>query len=314
MAFYIFFPDLLGATLGSIGALVIIFVHFKFRDLRTFYRKLIFILSIYDLITALVYTLPGHYVHAICVFQPIVISFFIPTAAYWAAVISIITSLKITKNISEETLDKLQKIAHLILWLISGTIAIIFAVFSTPQPHARIYWCWVKEIYLTKLLYFVWWAYLLISLLFYIYTIIKIRKVFQEVAHLKNFLLKKQTRKNLRTQLRMSMIPLVYILIVIPTSVKRGKEMFEKDTKDIPFLDFLQALFLSTQGFFDCLIFVIGVRRVRQRLFSLCSSKPSKEDDESQPLVWVAEEDDENKNESLESEDDLGLQEVQTNK
>ncbi|KAJ5066526.1 g protein-coupled receptor [Anaeramoeba ignava] len=271
MSFQIFFPDLVGAFLGVLGSIIIIFVHFKFPELRTFYRKLVFVLSIYDLFSALVYTLPGHYVHGICVFQPAIIACFVPMTGYWNAAISIITTLKITRNVSDQILN-------------------------------RTYWCWVKEIYLTELHYFVWWSFLFISLIFYFYTVFKIRVVFQEISRLQNFVVKEQSQKNLETQIRMSLIPIVYILIIIPTSVKRGREMFQKNPKDYPALDFLQALFLSTQGFFDCIIFVFTVKKVRTRLFSLFSKSDSIAVIEREPLIQVM-------NESYDAHDKLGSDE-----
>ncbi|KAJ5075781.1 g protein-coupled receptor [Anaeramoeba ignava] len=261
---------LIGSSLGTVGSAIIIFVHFKFPEFRTFYRKLVFILSVYDLITAMIYLFPGRYNRFICKVQPIFISFFITTAAFWNGVISIITFLKVIKNTSKDNLDKFQKISHVVLWVISSTMAIIFIVFYDPEYHGATYWYFISI-----LLYSVWWAYLLISLIFYITTVIKIRLIFREISQIRNHILQKKLRKNMKVQLRMTMIPIIYILIIFPTSFKRARQMADKNATNWPVLDIFQSFLISTQGFFDVILFVFFVKRVRIKLFGLfsCSKK-----------------------------------------
>ncbi|KAJ5075783.1 g protein-coupled receptor [Anaeramoeba ignava] len=268
--------DLLGVSLGIFGSSTIIFVHFKFPELRTFYRKLVFILSVYDLITALIYSLPGYYNHFICKIQPIFIIFFVATAAFWNAVISIITFFTVIKRTPVKTLDKFQKICHIILLVISSTMAIILIIFYHPEYNGDSYWCWVKEIKITIMIYSVWWSYALISVLFYITTVIKIRKIFRDISTIRDHDLRKKQRKEAKIQLRMTMIPIIYILVIFPTSFKRARQMANQNAKPWFVLDMFQAFFLSTQGFWDSILFVFLIKRVRVKLFALCSCSKQK--------------------------------------
>ncbi|KAJ5075782.1 hypothetical protein M0811_06644 [Anaeramoeba ignava] len=171
------------------------------------------------------------------------------------------------------------KISHIQFYgFISSTNGYYFYCFYDPEYHGatKSYWCWVKEIKITIMIYSVWWSYALISVLFYITTVIKIRKIFRDISTIRDHDLRKKQRKEAKIQLRMTMIPIIYILVIFPTSFKRARQMANQNAKPWFVLDMFQAFFLSTQGFWDSILFVFLIKRVRVKLFALCSCSKQK--------------------------------------
>eukprot|EP01156_Anaeramoeba_ignava_P017392 Anaeramoba_ignava/a7057_4.p1 GENE.a7057_4~~a7057_4.p1 ORF type:complete len:179 (-),score=30.61 a7057_4:116-652(-) len=127
---------IIGASLGTTGALIILIIYFRFKEWKNFYRKLIFILSIYDFVHSLSFLLPGHSNKIICRIQGELIAGFGSTCQFWSAAISFLSYLKVVKGFNEKKLNKIQKLFHLLMWLIVVFFASFVAFFPNPT-YAR---------------------------------------------------------------------------------------------------------------------------------------------------------------------------------
>ncbi|KAJ5080298.1 g protein-coupled receptor [Anaeramoeba ignava] len=266
-------PAIIGGTLGLFGSLVIMIVHIAYPSIRNFFRKLIFILSIYDLLLSIGFLINGPSNHILCRIQTVWGSVLMTATPSWTATISFITYLKIVKSVSDSKVDYIQRWLHFFTIFISLVICIIWIIFSRPEVKEA-YWCFEKEANLLFGIYCIWWFFLLVILIFYILCLIKIRQAYKAIMKIASQMEKLRKKEKLKIQLRMTLIPIVYILTSIPSSIKRARDYFQPNASDLKILDVLQALFLPSQGIFDCFIFVFFVRIVRKKiidsLFKCC--------------------------------------------
>ncbi|KAJ5080061.1 hypothetical protein M0811_14210 [Anaeramoeba ignava] len=142
---------IIGASLGLIGALLIIIIFLYFKSTKIFYRKLVFILSIYDLFQSLSFLLPGNSDQNLCKIQYYFLAIFTTTSQFWSASISVISYLKVVKQIDDKKLNKIQKWSHLIM-LIPIIVLIIIAAYAHDYDDSKTYWCAsTTQIYLIRL-------------------------------------------------------------------------------------------------------------------------------------------------------------------
>ncbi|KAJ5078467.1 g protein-coupled receptor [Anaeramoeba ignava] len=279
-----------GASSGMIGSLLIIIIYLYFKKLRVLYRKLVFILSIYDFLQALSYLLPGQKSKLICYIQFYMLSCFVSAPQFWSASISILSYLKVVKGFSDLKLNKIQNWFHLLMWIKTFS-TIWMAIFATKPIQSKAYWCYSDNGKVTFVVYFFLWLYAIICLVFYILIMFRLRKIFKIVSRFDPFQRKNHLNK-VWIQLRMSLIPLVYFIIIIPATIRRIREMLHYE-KDIPTLDILHSLLITSQGFWDFWIFVIFDPQIRSKIRYCCSEysrfrvtfNPEKDDDQQSPFT-----------------------------
>ncbi|KAJ5078472.1 g protein-coupled receptor [Anaeramoeba ignava] len=255
---------LIGSILAILGALCIIIIYLYFKETKIFYRKLIFVLSVYDLLQSLTFVLPGQKGSGICRTQFTLVALFATTSQYWSAAISILSYLKVVKSFHEKFLHKLYIFFHIFMWV---TVTPLFILsFFLPNPNkSGTYWCIsTSEKYLIPLYAFNWF-YLLVCLVFCILIFIRLKKFYQQ--NIKGNYNKRISQLNkFWIELRMSFVPLIYIIIFIPTSFRRIRNLAYPNASEITFIDVLQGLLSISQGFWDFLIFVIFDPEIRTKL------------------------------------------------
>ncbi|KAJ5078468.1 g protein-coupled receptor [Anaeramoeba ignava] len=265
---------IIGASLGTTGALIILIIYFRFKEWKNFYRKLIFILSIYDFVHSLSFLLPGHSNKIICRIQGELIAGFGSTCQFWSAAISFLSYLKVVKGFNEKKLNKIQKLFHLLMWLIVVFFASFVAFFPNPT-YARTYWCFCSHSSFIITFYIFVWTFLIICLISYILTLIRLRKIVKFILN-KNPSSKKSEMNQIWVEIRMSFIPLIYILIFIPTTIRRIYDIHHSPDKSIPAIDIPRALLSSTHGFWDFLIFIVFDSEMRKKIYNKCSKNTQK--------------------------------------
>eukprot|EP01133_Synstelium_polycarpum_P019135 gene19135-22916_t len=118
------------SALGSLGALFIIITYVLFRDIRSFASKLIFYLSISDLMCAISYLPFGRSSRIACDLQGMGLLFFLTSSYFWTACISI--SLFLVFFTTQHDLNYLMKYYHYISWgfpLLATLVSLKFDVF-----------------------------------------------------------------------------------------------------------------------------------------------------------------------------------------
>ncbi|KAJ5078469.1 g protein-coupled receptor [Anaeramoeba ignava] len=268
--------SIIGASLGMIGALLIIIIYYKFKEFKNFYRNLIFILSVYDFFQSISYLLPGHSNKIVCRIQCEMLGAFALTSQFWSASISILSYLKIYRGIDEQKLNKIQKWFHLIMWLIVIGFIIFSAVLPTPN-NSKTYWCaTVEEVFLITFYSFLWF-FLITCLIFYILIVFRLRKTMKLILG-QYHTTKIRQMNEVWIEFRMSFIPLIYILIFIPATIRRIRSFVHSSASEIESINILQGLLSSSQGFWDFWIFVVFDPKIRKKLKIFCCRYKSEDE------------------------------------
>ncbi|KAJ5080055.1 g-protein coupled receptor 157 [Anaeramoeba ignava] len=252
---------IIGSSLGLIGALLIIIIFLYFKENKIFYRKLVFILSIYDLFQSLSYLLPGNSNENLCKIQYYFLAIFASTSQFWSASISLTSYLKIAKEFDDKKLNKIQKWLHLIMF-----IPIIVLVIIVGYSHDY------NKFKNLLILYSFNWTYIIICLIFYILTMIRLRKIIKFLSKEFSSTVKKSQMNQVWIQIRMSLIPLIQIILLIPATIRRLRNMINSSVPDITAVDILHSLLATSQGFWDFWIFIIFDSEMRNKL-KHCSSR-----------------------------------------
>ncbi|KAJ5080045.1 g protein-coupled receptor [Anaeramoeba ignava] len=265
---------LIGASLGIFGALMIIIIFLYFKEYKLFYRKLVFVLSIYDFFQSLSFLLPGSSNKIICDIQFYMIPIFGPTPSFWAATISVISYLKIVKEFNDKKLNKIYKWIHLSI-LIPMIILFIDAITSRDYKKSTDYLC-VSTTRISLIFAFSFiWIFIIACLIFYILSMIRLRKFIKLISEGYSSTKISQTNQ-IWIQIRMSLIPLIQIIFTIPVTIKRIREIINPSVSQILSLDILSSLLFCSQGFWDFWIFIIFDPEIRSKLKNCfcCSNYP----------------------------------------
>ncbi|KAJ5080046.1 g protein-coupled receptor [Anaeramoeba ignava] len=266
---------IIGASLGTFGALMIIIIFLNFKEYKIFYRKLVFVLSIYDFFQSISFFLPGNSNKIICDIQYYLIAIFATTPSFWAAAISLITYLKIVKEFNDKKLNKIYKWIHLSI-LIPIIIMFIDAITSQDYKKPKAYWCSSTTRISLIFGYSIVWIFIISCLIFYILTTIRLRKFIKLISEGYSSTKISQTNQ-IWIQIRMSLIPLIEIIVMIPLTIKRIREIINPSVSEINSLDILSSLLICSQGFWDFWIFIIFDPEIRSKLkINCCSSSYSK--------------------------------------
>ncbi|KAJ5080056.1 g-protein coupled receptor 157-like [Anaeramoeba ignava] len=256
---------IIGSSLGLIGALLIIIIFLYFKENKIFYRKLVFILSIYDFFQSITYLLPGNSDQNLCKIQYYLTAIFASTSQFWSAIIALTSYLKVVKEFNDKKLNKIQKWFHLIMF-IPIIVLIIISAYVHDYNNSKTYWCTSTNRAFLIILYGFTWIYIIICLIFYILTMIRLRKIIKFLTKEFSSTVKKSQMNQVWIQIRMSLIPLIQIIILIPGTIRRLRNIINPSAPDITAVDILHSLLVTSQGFWDFWIFIIFDSEMRNKL------------------------------------------------
>ncbi|EGG20709.1 cAMP receptor-like protein [Cavenderia fasciculata] len=129
------------SSLGCAGALFIIVSYLLFKDIRSFATKLIFYLSLSDLMSALSYLPFGRRSNVLCDMQGMGLLFFLTSSYFWTMCISISLFLVFFTNRYE--LNYLLRYYHYVCWgipLFSTSVSLIFGAYGRTGS-----WCFIAD-------------------------------------------------------------------------------------------------------------------------------------------------------------------------
>ncbi|KAJ3428843.1 g protein-coupled receptor [Anaeramoeba flamelloides] len=269
------------SILSLIGSLIIIVLNVRFPDYRkNFFRKLIFILSIYDAILSFLFLIPGNKNQGFCAFQGYAIVWLGSMPAYISLSISIITYLNVSKNWSVFRLKKISNKLHIVSAIVATILTCFTIGFAESVHFPFTNWCFIKGRFMLGAFYFLIWICTIASIVLYIMIVKQIRFVYKTIEQMTNLVDKRRKRDNLKVQMRMSTIPLSLVLTWLIASIRRSREIFFPDSNQNSTLNVLHSLTNPLQGFFDCVVFVAFSSYSRQKLKELvCCKEPQDSQD-----------------------------------
>ncbi|KAJ6238848.1 g protein-coupled receptor [Anaeramoeba flamelloides] len=259
------------SVLSLIGSLVIVILGVRFPDFRNnFFRKLVFVLSIYDALLSFLFIIPGSSGSGFCVFQGYALVWLAAMPPYFSLCIAVITYIHISKNWGVERLQKLMTKLHIISNILCLILTILSISLADSHKFPNSHWCFIEGRAILGVWYSFIWICTIVSCVLYVLIIHYIRKIYKTVQELTNIKDIKKQKENLKVQLRMSTIPLSLILTWTIASIRRAREIFSPDSEQNSTLNILHSLTNPMQGFYDCIVFVIlssySRRRVKQLL------------------------------------------------
>ncbi|KAJ5078683.1 g protein-coupled receptor [Anaeramoeba ignava] len=267
-----FYITMISSSFAIVGCLLIIATHLYFSELKKqFYRQLVFILSIYDLLLGIGCLFPGGSWDSICSGQGIYLTGISLAPPIWTACISILTWLRISRNVSGKKLRRISLFLNFFLWIVCLIFFFLASFFGDIKNTPPTHWCSPTSRTILTAVYVTYWLSLVVMMVFYFLLIDKIRK---ESKRLQEHQTTKSQEKR-SAQIRMSIIPISYFFLVIWSSIKRTREVAHPDCSEIEWLDIMQAIFDPLQGFIDCLIFVIFASKVRNKIPLMLRCKKS---------------------------------------
>ncbi|KAJ5078530.1 g protein-coupled receptor [Anaeramoeba ignava] len=273
----------ISASLGAFGALVIILLYLRVKSFRTFFRKSLCVLSVYDFIVSTGYIIPGSNLPKICRPQGLWVYTFGVAIPCWTMAISIIVYLRIVKSWSLKRLNKIYWFFHILISVI--LIVVFFAALAKANIKAQTTkWCWATEPNFKTLFYSFYWMALLICFTLYILTIKVIRKSYLNIKKLFPDQKNPKGARILKMQIRISSLGFCYLLVILWSTIKRTREIILGKPNKIRFLDIMQAIFSPSQGFLDFLIFVIFDSKVRKKIPQIFRCKHEKDKKEELKL------------------------------
>ncbi|KAJ5080053.1 g-protein coupled receptor 157-like [Anaeramoeba ignava] len=258
----------IGAGLGMIGSFSIIMIFLYLKEYRIFYRKLVFILSIYDLLQSISYFLPGNSGQVVCEIQYYLIVIFPEIVQFWTANISLISYLKIVKEFDDSRLNSIQKWFHFANF-IPIIALIIISVLNRDYDNSKTFWCApTSNVLIIVKNHFFQFS----KKNFYILTIIRMRKSFKLIT--KGYTERRKNQMNqVWIEFRMSLIPLIQIIVIIPGTIRRIRDMVNPSYSNIFALDIIHSLIACSQGFWDFLIFVVFDPDIKSKIKICCFSR-----------------------------------------
>jgi len=265
----IYFGNLAACCFCLVGSLFIILVFCLCRSLREFNYRLVFFMSISDLITAIAFTLPTykHDSEFMCYLQAILTNFSALSSVLWTWVIGYVLYRNYIKEVSSE-----KKEIWFILLCYGVPIVFTFLPFTTHSYGRSEGWCWIsigdqeinynfdeneKEFHFGNL-----WR----LVCYYIPLWIVI--VYNSVVYYKLVKSIKEELRSVTDQIdssgvlkKLMLYPLILILCQTPVTIYRVLAFFITN-KEITLLAIISGILAIMNGFFNAIIygFTPGVR------------------------------------------------------
>ena len=246
-------------SISALGSIFIITAYLYFKSIRSFSFKLVFFMSISDLVHSVSLMLPPEGLS--CKFQGFLLQFSTVSSILWS--FNIAYSLYITAINQERNPSKHQTKFLLLAYLFPFLLA--FIPLFTDSYNNAIGWCWIKKDFITDLaerilcLYLIVWAVIVFNLTVYYKIIARIRKEFQNV-------IENQAENNAVIK-RLSLYPLILIACYLPITLKRTMEIGGQRILPFWFLC-LSAFGVSVLGFANAMVYGLS-RPVREEIKGL---------------------------------------------
>ena len=254
---------LIGNSFSFVGSLFIIIAYLWFKPLRSFTFKLVFHMSIADFLHSISLMLPPQSIW--CELQAFLLQASAISSILWSSVIAytLYDAVILEKNTTSNNQVKIYLLAYIFPFL----IAFIPAALQAYQYASG--WCWIKSDFTITLVlrfsifYAILWTVMLFNVLIYIKIIKKIYLDYKDILEYRS-----QNRILMR---RLSMYPIILVIMYIPISIVRISEIF--NGQPMPFwLICVAAAGISLTGFANAIVYGF-TGPVKNALRTLCSNE-----------------------------------------
>ncbi|KAJ3445392.1 g protein-coupled receptor [Anaeramoeba flamelloides] len=276
----IFWLATTSASITLVCCFLIFSLHIRFKSYRShFFRHLILILTIYDLFHVITFFIPISKGSSLCKIQGHYLSIVGLVAPNFSIVISILTYLRIKYKTTDLNLKKYYYYGNTISLFVPVVFGLVAGFFSEVKQTPNTNWCFIStKSWLIAYYSFLWFD-IFLSIVFYIIIIYNITKEIRAKKKLYGYdklnKSEKENREELKLQVRMSIIPLVLIISLTFSSIKRIRVIINPNCQSLFWLDVMQSITNPSQGFLNCLVFVFLNDYSRQKLreLFLCKKK-----------------------------------------
>ncbi|KAJ6254850.1 g protein-coupled receptor [Anaeramoeba flamelloides] len=270
------------ALVSVLGCLLIVAIYLRYPSYRNnFYRKLVFVLSIYDIL----YSITLFWAHGsnkqLCVFQSVSITFTGLLQPNFSAIISLLIWYNSLASKTEKKLKLYYKVLHLICIVVAVIFTVLVFCFDKMTESPNTNWCFLSKGGWLETYYIILWIDVVISIAFYIKFAINVSQIQKRTKENNGELWGSHSGgiyyQEMKMQLRMVVIPLSLLLSNIFASIKRTREFATDNPKPIFWLDLMQAITNPSQGLFDCIVFIFFDKYSRNKLKGLFKCKGDSE-------------------------------------
>ncbi|EGC34657.1 hypothetical protein DICPUDRAFT_34601 [Dictyostelium purpureum] len=254
----------ISSGMGCAGALFIIITFILFKDVRSFATKLIFFLSLSDLMSAISYLPFGRRNTVMCNLQGMGLVFFLSSSYFWTMCISI--SLFVVFFTSRYELNHWLKYFHMVCWGIPFITALVSLLFHAYGRTAS--WCFLYDpTSVFRLLYYVpLIAVFFINLLVFV-------AIRWKISQHSNSLVSK-------VNIIVSFYLIAFTLSQLPTIINSFQNFSKPNDPQFSLYAF-QLLLQPLQGFLNCIVYGINEGFTKHYIYffekHICRCRKSRE-------------------------------------
>ncbi len=251
----------ISAGLSVVGCLFIIVTNLRWSDLRSHFSamRMVFLLSIADLITSIAYLFDPVAGTPLCVAQGLALQFGHMAAWGWSCCFAFSLYRHVLYRSSNEELQAYEPIYHALCWsAAASTTVVVFAsdVITDLGP-----WCWINQRY-NYLRFIIFYGPLIAAMLFSCVAFVLIRKGFAPA------------KLGSAVQRRITYYLPVFVLSMVWGLANRVQNWAAPNHPVYPLM-LLHAIFNPLQGFLNVLVFGATLPVLRERYTSMLSRAPA---------------------------------------
>ncbi|KAJ6254091.1 g protein-coupled receptor [Anaeramoeba flamelloides] len=267
------------ALISLIGSILIFSLNARFKEYRqNFFRRLIFHLSVYDILQTFIFLFPFKHSGISCSVQGYYLVFNAHMPPHFSSIISYLTWLSLARNEPLFVLKRRYKYLHVFSFVLTAVTTIVIGTQGKFQGDPVTEWCFISDDKWILIFYIFLWIDILISMTFYFLIIKKIHDATKIIRATLSLDIKERRTSDLRIQIQLSLIPLILLITLFFPSYRRIRQFIQPESKGkyIKWLNICHHLFNPLQGFLDFVVFVLCSKYSRQKLKEMLTCKTKK--------------------------------------
>ncbi|XP_005404367.2 PREDICTED: probable G-protein coupled receptor 157 [Chinchilla lanigera] len=281
---------LLSCVLSALGCGLLVATHALWPDLRSRARRLLLFLSLADLLSAASYFYGALRDFAgpswDCVLQGALSSFANTSSFFWTVAIALYLYLSIVRAARGPRADSLFWAFHAVSWGVPLAITVAAVALNKigyDASDVSVGWCWVDLEAEDRLLWLLLtgklWEMLAYVTLPVLYLLVRkhINRAHQALSEYRPICEARQPQPCASAAVadkKLVLIPLIFICLRVWSTVRFVLTLCGSPLVQNPVLVLLHGIGNTFQGGANCIMFVLGTRAIRKRLFALCRCCP----------------------------------------
>jgi G protein-coupled receptor 157 len=279
-------------SLSVIGASFIIVSFLLSKEFRKSQsRRLLFILSICDLITAVAYLLNSDEssgnITTLCKAQAALNIFGNQASFFWTDFISLF--LFLSRKYGVKHASRYIPLFHIISWgwpILSVILVANYETWGTDNGETTAYWCWISSDITSPLMWrliagkAVEWTSCVFITIMYIFVFVDLRKKVDQSPATQLLITHRTGNASWKnTEKKLLAIPFIFVILRTSGTIRTVYEAVRHEPLEYTFLVVLQAIGDSGQGFANGLLFGLFTGKVRsfyRKLIASCATSSAR--------------------------------------